>query len=141
MYEIFWKGSRVGNATIYKEGLYYRINCSCNLPKTERFRVTVTDGDNTYDLGICVPAGNVYSCVASMPCKRFSGSDFIFTITDGAEKKVVPVDAGEPFSYLDKLSTARLQYANGQPEIVINAVQDQQDNDQNPIHQHKLTQL
>ena len=97
----------------------------------------VTDESNTYDLGICVPEGKVYTCVARVPCKRFLGNTFSFTLTDGGERLSVPIADGKPFTHLDKLSAARLRFANGQPEIVIGPIQAPQDNGQNPTHPSK----
>ncbi len=137
MYEIKWKGRTVGSASLKKEGLFYRIYCNCELPKPGIYRVTVTDGNGTYSLGVCVPNGGAYSCVARIPCKRLMGSDPSFLLTEGDERLSVPVEAAKPFAHLDKLSAARLRIANGQPEIIIDPVQCPQDNDQNPKHLHK----
>ena len=137
MYDIIWNGIVVGSAIILKEGLYYCIRCSCHLPKTGIHKVNIINGNQTYDLGICVPDGNGFSCVARIPCKRLCGTEFKFTISDRVNVKAIPIEIGKPFAYLDQLSTARLQYANGQPEIVIDSIPDQQDSGPNPVCQHK----
>ena len=137
MYKIYWNGSPVGNAAIYKEGMYYRFCCYLHLPEAGAYRVSVTAGRNTYDLGICVPEGSVYSCVARMPYKRFSSDNFSFAVTVGVGRITAPVITGKNFEHLDKLSAARLRYTNGQPEIVIDPIQDQQDSDPNQKHQHR----
>ena len=97
----------------------------------------VTDGNNTCDLGICVPEGKAYTCVGRVPCKRFSGNNLSFNVGEGEGRLTAPVEDGKPFPYLDKLSAARLQFANGQPEIMIGPIQDPQGNGQNPTHQSK----
>ncbi len=137
MYDVLKNGSVVGSATINKEGLYYYIRCSVQLPKPEFCRVTITDGTNTSDLGICIPDGNAFSCVSRIPCKRLFGTDFKFTISNQTERKSVPIEDGKPFAHLDKLSAAHLHIANGQPEIMIDSIQDPQDSDQNPVHRKK----
>ena len=125
MYEILWKDEPVGKAIINIEGLYYCINCSCYLPGAGIFRITVADGSNTYDLGICVPNGSEYSCVTRIPRKRFCSDNFKFILTDGKTGTSVLVATGKPFAYLDRLDTARLRWVNGQPEILIDPIPDQ----------------
>jgi len=140
LYQIVWKGNQVGNAEIRKEGMFYRFSCRCRLTGKGVYRVAVTDGQNKYDLGICIPNGNSYSCVARLPCNRLNGTDFLFLLTDSKKKRGIPIATGKPFAYLDKLNTARLQITDGQAEIIIDSVQDPQDNDPNPIHQNKSVQ-
>lgn len=140
MYEVLWKGSPVGKATIAKEGLFYRVVCNCYLPREGTYRVKITDGNNECNLGICVPDGNMYSCTARVSCKRFNGNSFSFVLTAPEDNLSVPIGSGTPFMYLDRLSTARLQFTNGQPNIIIAPSQAPQDNDLNPIHLHKSAQ-
>ena len=137
MYEILWNGQPVGKASINQEGLYYRINCSCHLPEKGIFRVLVSDGDNTYDLGICVPDGNANTCVTRISRKRFNGNNLKFVLSDRKIGVPIPVMTGKPFKYLDKLNTARLRCANGQLEIIIDTIPDQQDNGRNLKHQRR----
>lgn len=137
MYQITWKGNQVGNAEIRKEGMFYRFSCRCYLVNKGVYRIAVTDGQNKHDLGICVPDGSGYSCVARLPCNRLNGTVFTFLLTDGKKKEGIPILAATPFFYLDKLNTARLRITDGQPEIIIDPVQDQQDSDPNQVHQNK----
>lgn len=137
MYEVLWKGSPVGKATIVKEGLFYRVVCNCNLPKVGTYRVKIKDGNNECDLGLCVPDGNTYSCIARVSCKRLKGNNLSFVLTAPEINLSVPIESGTPFMHLDRLCTARLQFANGQPSIIIAPDRAQQDNDPNPRHLHK----
>ena len=131
MFDVLWNGRIVGTANILKEGLYYRFICRCNLPHKGIYRVVVTEGDNRYDLGICVPDKNDYVCICRIPCKRFCGWDFCFVLTDDCGNMTIPVMPNNPFLYLDKLEAARLQITNGQPEIIIDLFQAPQDSGQN----------
>ena len=134
MYKILWKEKSVGNASIKKEGLTYYIECRCDLPKKGLYRVTVNDGHSDFDLGICVPKEGAYYCVSRVPCKRFCGNAFSFTLTDRKADLTIPFSVDKPFPYLDRLRNARLCFANGQPEIVIDPIPDPLDNDQNQAH-------
>ncbi len=137
MHNIFWKGIAVGNATIKKEGLYYCIHCKCDLPQKGIFRVVVADTGNAYDLGICVPDGDLYSCVTRIPCKRFCSNALVFTLVSNDKTVGVPIGNGKFFAHLDKLNAARLQYTNGQPEIIIGPIQGPQDNDRSRRYQNR----
>lgn len=137
MYQITWNGSSVGNAELHKEGMFYRFLCRCRLPNKGLYRVIVTDGENKYDLGICVPEGNGYSCVARVPCNQLKGNNLSFALMGSEEKRGITIASGKPFAHLDKLNAARLHFANGLPEIMINPIQDQQDSDLSQTHQNK----
>lgn len=97
----------------------------------------VADGRKECDLGICVPDAGAFSCRTRLPCKRLYGTDFKFIIKEDSDLKSVAVESGRVFAYLDKLSAARLRYANGQPEIIIDPIQDPQGNDRSREYQNK----
>jgi len=129
LFEIYWKDRPVGHVAVEKEGLYFRFICTCTLPDSEIYRISVTDGINRYDLGIYVPGG----VTARLPCKCLEGDNLSFTLRENQSQLVsVPVATGVPFDYLDQLETARLLVTDGQPEILINPVQDLLDSGQNP---------
>lgn len=139
MFKIYYNNRQVGNAQINEEGLYYRFMCSCTLPKNDIYRISVTDGVNRQDLGICVPEDGKFTLMKRLPKKYFIGTDWSFTLLNKENPLVsVPVATGTPFAYLDKLETAQLHCADGQTEIVIDPVQDQQGSDQNQEYQNKL---
>ena len=137
LYDIMCNGVAVGKASVKREGLYYCIHYKCNLPQKGIFRVMVTESHNTYDLGICVPDGDVYSGTTRIPCKRFYSNDLVFTLMSDDKIVCVPIMGGEPFLYLDKLNAARLCNTNGQLEIIINPIQVQPDSDRNRKYQNK----
>ena len=140
MYQIVWKGKPVGDAEVHKEGMFYRVVCKCSLPKDGTFRVIVTDGKNMCDLGICVPNGNGPVCMAHIPCRKLCGNNFSFSLRDANKTSGLPIASNRPFVHLDKLNAARLQFTNGQSEIVIDPNQVPQDNGQNQGYQNKLVQ-
>ena len=135
MFKILYNDKVVGQAEIAKEGLYYRIHCACTLPNSSIHRITVKDGENVLDLGICVPVDDKFVVNARIPVKYIKGESPEFYLVSGANKGI-PVATGKPFSQLDKLETARLQVTNGQSEIIIDSTLNQQDSDQNPEYPH-----
>lgn len=132
MYQIIFDGNPVGSAEIRKEGMFYRITCRYHLPYKSVFRVLLNSSNHKFDLGVCVPDGNGFSCVTRIACNQLKGDNFSFSLNDGAKKGGIPVAAGKPFVQLEKLNTARLCITNGQPELMIDPIQGQQDSDQIP---------
>ena len=126
MYEILMYDRCVGNADVKKEGLYYLITCTCLPPDTRIHRIKVSDGSKERDLGICVPDGTKFCLTSRVPIKHLKGECFSFTLTPEKDEGL-PVAPEEPFIYLDKIETARLQITNGRPQIVIDPAPDPQD--------------
>lgn len=130
MYDIFADTQVVGQAEVIKEGLYYRFSCKCMLPNEGVHRILVSDGDNTRDLGICVPTGEWFCLVTRVPIKYLPGKKLEFSLVPRERQiVVVPVATNESFNELDKLESAYLQESDGKMEIVINPVPNQQDSD------------
>lgn len=129
MFEIRMGDADVGSAAVKRNGLYYHISCTCKPPSKEIHRVIMGNGNVKKDLGICVPAGDVFTLFARIPIKCFQGDGFTFELVRAVKGEFV-VSSNMPFSHLDKLETARLQHTNGQTIIVIDSVPDPQDSDQ-----------
>ena len=130
MFDILMDTQVVGNARVDREGLYYRFTCTCTPPDSGIHRIRVSDGNNTKDLGICVPTGTAFSLVSRVPIKYLPGDKLSFTLVPKEKKEIsVPVATGEPFAHLDELEAAHLNVTDSQPEIVIDSVPDQQDSD------------
>ena len=134
MFEIFFNEAVTGQAEMVKEGLYYKIHCTCSLPNSGIHRIIISDGEITRDLGICVPVGDKFVLNTRVPVKNIKGDQPKFHLVSG-KHTAIPVATGKPFSALDKLETARLQVTNGQPEIITDSVQAPRDSDQNPEYQ------
>lgn len=138
MFEIFDKKTCVGSAQIQQEGMYYRICCTCKIPKDGIHRIIVSDGENEVDLGICVPSGEKFMLTSRIPMKRLKGESRTFQLvkqgesrTNAEEKREVPVAAGKPFPNLDELENAYFKNDDGNPVVVINPIQGQPGSDQN----------
>ena len=140
LFDIFDKESCVGKAQIQKEGMYYRICCTCNIAKPGIHRIVITDGETDVDLGICVPQGEKFTLTSRIPIKFIKGDNKTFhlvrqgehrVIPDEPEKKrEVPVASDKPFSCLDELEKAYFKNEDGNPVVVIDSIQDQPDSDQ-----------
>ena len=137
MYDIYAGTQIVGQAEVIKEGLYYRFTCKCTPPDEGVYRIMVSGGDNTKDLGICVPAGEWFCLVSRVPMKYLSGGRLEFTLVPKDKQEIVAsVATGEPFADLDKLDSAHLQQSDEKTEIIIDPIQDPQDSDPNQESLH-----
>ena len=136
MYQVFDKETCVGSAQIQKEGLYYRICCNCKISTEGIHRIEVCDGENTIDLGICVPEGNQFALISRIPIKKLKAENCRFALVKQGKKptersrREVPVEAGKPFSALDELKHG--YFVNKDvPMVVIDPIQGPQDSDLN----------
>ena len=138
MFDISYYDRIVGNAQVTKEGLYYRFCCVCTPPDKAMYRIHVTDGVVTKDLGICVPEKDRYTLVTRVPMKCFKSEELNFILTTNKlEKAFMPVATDGAFEALDHLETARFQMENGQPGILIDPAPDQPGSGQNQECEHK----
>ena len=138
MYDIYAQTQVVGQAEVIKEGLYYRFSCKCNPPNEGSHRITVSDGNNTVNLGICVPTGEWFCLVSRVPIKHLPGGKLEFSLVPkDREVSAVPVATNEPFPLLDMLDSAHLQQIDGITEIVIDPAPNQQDSDLSQESAHK----
>ena len=130
----------IGKAEVAQEGLYYSFRCICTPPDRSLYRIFVSDGSYTKDLGMCVPNEDKFSLITRVPKKYLPGQNLSFTLmpNESKESKAIhtPIADNEPFEYLEKIEAAQLQEVDGQTEIVIPAVQDQQDSDPTPEPSH-----
>lgn len=126
MFEILCESVVVGSAEMKREGLYYKIHCTCTPPNDRIHRITVSDGTTVRDLGICVPSGTKFTLTARLPMKCFQSEKLSFALVT-QDRTGTPVSDGAPFDRLDDLEAARLQITDGQPEIIIDSVPDPQD--------------
>ena len=130
MYDILMGTQVVGQAEVMKEGLYYRFSCKCTPPDDTVHRIIVSDGNNTKDLGICVPTGEWFCLVSRIPVKYLPGETLQFAlVSKNKQETIIPVATNEPFSGLDKLESAYLQESEEATEIVIDPIPNLQDSD------------
>lgn len=141
MYDIYAGTQIVGKAEVIKEGLYYRFSCQCTPPDENVHKILVSDGQNTKDLGICVPTGEWFCLVSRVPVKHLPGENLQFTLVSKDKRDtIVPVKTNEPFPALDMLDSAHLQESEGKAEIVIDPAPGPQDSDQSQESPHKWEQ-
>ena len=121
-YEILLGGEPVGQAAVEKQGLYYRIFCRCRLTGEVMYRVWVTCGEQTQNLGLLAPDGDGFSLTARLPVSRLGKGQAVFTARPRHGElagKFVPLSPETPFAYLHRLENAFLERRNGQLGVII----------------------
>ena len=118
MYKIFMNQMQVGSARVERAGLYLRFFCECKLPDDDVYKIMVYNGNATVKLGICVPDNGKFVLHTRIPAKYIPGKSLSFIVEKNNIIKVL-LDGNSNVNYLDKLETARLQFADGQAFLVI----------------------
>lgn len=120
-YDIFRGGEKIGKAEVKREGLYYRFRCCCALSGDVIYRLHVTCGTRTENLGILIPDGDAFRLEKKLPASRFTeGKLAISAVPANPDRgeRFTPVFPEEPFQYIENLNAARMASHNGQVGIV-----------------------
>ena len=127
IYPILLGGQVIGQAQVHREGLYLCFSCRCRLSGEVIYRLTVSDDENTTNLGIPVPSGGKFCLDSKIPAKRFRKGQLKITASpkhSDLAGKFVPLSPEEPFAYLNRLQNAYLQVRSGQVGVVIPEIED-----------------
>ena len=140
LYDIFRGGEKIGKAEVRREGLYYRFLCACDLTGGVIYRLTVTCGGNTQNLGIPVPEGDCFYLKTRLPVSRFSKEEPVFWAVPHHQQKETdmwePISPETPFDYITRLENAVMERRNGEVGILIKEETEDpvpQDSDQIPL--------
>ena len=120
----------IGNVQVQRQGLYYQIRCRCCLTGCIRYKLLASCGENSADLGICVPKDGVFGVDTKIPIKRLGEGTLSFRLVprhSKVEGSFVPISPDEPFSYIRQLQNAHLEKQDGCIGVVI--PQDQNSSD------------
>ena len=115
-------GQTVGQASVIQEGLYLHISCACRFSGEMLYKITLTSGDYTEELGIPVPSEGRFRLRTSRPAKRFEGNELVFCASpkhNPLTGRFVPLKPEEPFAYITQLQNAFLEVRGGQVGLVI----------------------
>lgn len=116
VYPIHFGTETVGTATAERQGLYYRIECSCERKKKEPYRIYVRCGEHTTDLGICIPDGNKFSLHTRKSVRQIGEGDMLFLCDpdqNHPNANFYPIEPDKPFLQLSRLQSATLEYRDG----------------------------
>lgn len=117
VYDILLGGRPVGQAAVFRQGLYWYFDCRCRLSGQVICRITVSCGGKTENLGIPVPQGKDFVLRTRLPVKKLGVGVPEFRVTpkhSPLPENWVPVRPEEPFVYLNRLQDAVLEVRDGQ---------------------------
>ena len=121
-YSVFSGEEVIGKVLVQRQGLYYRISCRCQLTGTVRYKLMASCGENTADLGLCVPHGRQFGVDTRIPIKRLGEGSMSFRLLPKHSKmdgRFVPVSPDEPFGYIRQLQKAHLATRDGTVGVVL----------------------
>ena len=134
-YDVVMDGKAAGTASFEKEGLYWKINCCCDVPGDVPYEVLLSAGERI-NLGLLVKEERGYCVTKRIPIKRIGEAQPCFTararIAKSAEvfKTIV---SDEPFAYLEDIKGCQLEEIDGQLGVMIShEASDQQIPDSDP---------
>ncbi len=122
VYDVFLGTESIGKAEVGLEGLYYRIFAKCCLSGTVIYKLYVSCGENTIDLGIFVPEGKFFCVQTKLPAKRLGTGTLQFWAVQRhseSQGKFIPLSPEKPFAHIKRLGEARLQVRDGKVGIVL----------------------
>ena len=120
-YSIYLGKDKVGEVVVMREGLYYMFQCHCHLPSMPIYCAVLQNNNAQFNLGVCVPDGNIFRVNKRIPAKLFDKPEFSFFLIEKQRNstKVVSVDPQKPFRYLEELENAYFGQSNGVAQIYI----------------------
>lgn len=118
-YDIYYGDHVVGQADMRLEGLYYCISCRCVLADADLYKIEMRYASQSYILGTLIPNGRIFALERKVSKKQFTHEKPAFYIMKKCEEIFVPICDDKPFAYLEALRSARFEFRNGQPGILL----------------------
>ncbi len=135
-YKIMMHNTQVGTASITKQGLYWVINCCCQLPDNKMHRVCMKTEDAEIDMGILVPNDHCFYLIHRVAMKKAGKGEPQFFIKEEIHEVAAsfqPILQDEPFVAIERLKDSHLVVVEDQPGIMLDQedpASETQDNDQ-----------
>lgn len=119
-YEICLKQETVGQAIVERQGLYYKVECRCDLPAGKRYHAVALGKSGQEDLGLLIPAGNSFRSCKSVAVKKLGEGALSFRLEPvAADGMFIPLREDTPIECIDKLRSAVLSERDGMRGIRI----------------------
>ncbi len=125
-FDILLGGKGIGQAVVTRQGLYYQFTCRCRISGEVMYKLEVSCGENTENLGLLVPDGDEFVLTARVPIKQLGQGKLSFRAVprhgEIPKGKFVPVYPDEPFAYISQLKNAFLEKRDGQLGVVLREI-------------------
>ena len=118
-YNIYQNDMPVGCAKLEKCGMYYRIQCKCNIYDTQMYRIKICINTGEIPLGICVVAEDkTIGLTSRVLCSQLEGKSMRFVLeSKGEGSELIPVSATKPLSCMTEIMHARFCRVDQKPYI------------------------
>ena len=120
-YSVTWENRVAGQVRLVRSGLYTELSCRCDLPTGEIYRLWVSAGEKSVNLGVLYPDSEGFCLRRRVPAHQIPTENPVFSIRQKAEisMRFVPVREDEPFAYLPLLMHSRFAIRDGVPGLLI----------------------
>lgn len=121
-YDVYYGDSVAGNVSIDREGLYYRIVFLTGKLFPGFLRLMLSSGEETINLGICIPRGNQLYLEKKIAAKTFPKGNIQFLLSNGELSKsenFIPLMEDRPITMLSKLIHGKFTVRNGVPGVLM----------------------
>ena len=148
-YAVMYRGEQVGKLQMQKQGLYCRMQCRCQLPGDDIYRLKMLQGKESIHIGVLVPEGDGFLLDKRIPAKRIPAGELHFVVQGSGEpeepeekpeekpeqiqeqtqeqtqesipeeQEFVPICEEEPFPALEQVRDSILAWQDGQPGIYV----------------------
>ena len=121
----------IGKVFVQRQGLYYHFRCRCSITGAVKYKLIVNCGENTVDLGLCIPHSDGFGMDTKLPIKRVGDGELTFRLMPKHNKLVgefLSVASEEPFGHIQKLQQAHLALQGGLVGVIVNEDQNSSDN-------------
>lgn len=118
--DIYLDGNVVGIAKISEEGLYYSVECTCDLPRNTIFKVYAVTSCETLNIGVCTPCGEKLRTVRKIPVTRWGNvvPQFYVLPKDECDRELIELLPNSPVTCVENLRQCRLIWENGKSVLV-----------------------
>ena len=126
-YAVTVNGTPVGKVIVQRQGLYYQISCRCELKGDTIYRLVVTSGSASINLGVVVPTDDYFVRNTKLPVKQIGEGRLCFTLCTKLDESFgtfIPIIPEEPFAYISRLKDSFLTRQDGQSGILISKKQE-----------------
>ena len=110
-YSVKFGNENIGYAFVRSHGLYYHIDCQCEKPDDNVYKLIAIGKSLTVDVGICVPANNRFVFNGKLPQNKFPNDIIHFALKIhklfGAEM-IVQLLPDKEFHYISKLAYGKI---------------------------------
>lgn len=145
-YAVMYRDEQVGKLQMQRQGLYCRMQCRCQLPGDDIYRLKMLHGEGSTHIGVLVPEGDGFLLDKKIPAKRIPSGELSFVVrgsrdaevrepekteekpeetpeqiqeSEPEETEFVPICEEEPFPALEQVRSSVLAWQDSQPGILI----------------------